>query len=155
MIQGSQHSYVTTRIGKTLDLKKVSTESMIIKTFGSEKGDHRVCDIVELKMSTMKDVCDPVQRQPITPCQHMYPYLSGHKLANSGDSTTQLQVDVLIGSDHYWSLITGRVMKGPSGPTAVETKLRWVLSGPVEGDELEGTVVNLVTAHCAQSTHSL
>ena len=43
-------------------------------------------------------------------------------------------------------------MKGPKGPTAVETKLEWVLSGPVEGEIREGTTVNLVTT---RSTHSL
>ena len=54
---------------------------MVIKTFGSDKGHHRACDIVELKLLTrdgglltlsavvVPHICDPVQTQPITPCK--------------------------------------------------------------------------------------
>ena len=161
---GSQRSYVTTRVREALKLRKVRSESMIIKTFGSDKGDHRACDIVELKMLTkdydsltistivVPHICDPVQMQPISPCKDVYQYLSNLELADSGDSATELQIDILIGSDHYWKLVTGRVVKGPGGPTAIETKIGWVLSGPVEGGIQETTMVNFVTT---RSTHSL
>jgi len=33
----------------------------------------------------------------------------------------ELQIDTLIGSDHYWQLVTGRVVRGESGPTAIHT----------------------------------
>ena len=163
---GSQRLYVSARVQEALNLRRVRSESMIIKTFGSNnKGDHRACDIVELKVSTkngdsltvstvvVPHICDPVQTQPITPCKDVYQHLSNLDLADSGDSATELQIDVLIGSDHYWRLVTGRVVKGPKGPTAVETKLGWVLSGPAEGEIQENTAVNLVTT--TQSTHSL
>ena len=106
---GSQRSYVTTRVREALNLKRIRAESMIIKTFGSVRGDHRVCDIVELKMTTkagsplivstvvVPHVCDPVQAQPITACQDMYAHLSGLELADSGDNAAELQIDVLIG----------------------------------------------------------
>ena len=119
---------------------------MIIKTFGSDKGDHRACDIVELKMSTrdgdsltisavvVPHICDPVQMQPISPCKAVYQHLSNLKLADSGDSATELQIDILTGSDHYWRLVTGRVVKESSGPTAVKTKLDGsCLAQPKEG----------------------
>ena len=31
----------------------------------------------------------------------------------------------------YWQLVTGRVVLGEHGPTAIQTKLGWVLSGPL------------------------
>ena len=40
-----------------------------------------------------------------------------------------MEVDVLIGSDHYWELATGEVRRGDSGPVAIKTRLGWVLSG--------------------------
>lgn len=44
-----------------------------------------------------------------------------------------LEVDVLIGSDYYWYLVTGSVVpKEYGGPTAIHTKLEWVLSGSLE-----------------------
>ena len=42
------------------------------------------------------------------------------------------EVDILIGYDQYWNVVTGEVRKGTSGPTAINTILGWVLSGPVE-----------------------
>ena len=42
-------------------------------------------------------------------------------------------MDVLIGSDYYWYLVTGAVVpKEYGGPTAIHTKLEWVLSGLLE-----------------------
>ena len=41
-----------------------------------------------------------------------------------------MPVDVLIGSDYYWELVTGNVCRGVGGPAVIHTKLGWVLSGP-------------------------
>lgn len=41
-----------------------------------------------------------------------------------------MPVDVLIGSDYYWALVKGSICRGASGPTAIHTKLGWMLSGP-------------------------
>ena len=38
---------------------------------------------------------------------------------------------MLVGSDHYWRIVTGRTRRGTSGPVAIEMKMGWVLSGPV------------------------
>lgn len=76
----------------------------------------------------------------------MYEHLSGLELADSGDATAILEIDLLIGSDHYWKLVTSRVVKGTGGPTAIEARLGRVLSGPAEGLQ-EDTVINLVSTH--------
>ena len=55
---------------------------------------------------------------------------------------------MLIGSDSYWSLVTGQVIRGDSGPTAIHTKVGWILSGPANHLEV---AVNLALA----STHTL
>ncbi len=46
------------------------------------------------------------------------------------EETSSLEVDVLIGCDLYWELITGNIRCGDSGPVAIQTRLGWVLSGP-------------------------
>ena len=63
----------------------------------------------------------------------------GLELADSADSDDVLEVDVLIGSDWYWNLVTGRVIRGKSGPIAIHTKVGWILSGPATNP----TTVNL------------
>ena len=65
------------------------------------------------------------------------------------DGTSSLEV---IGSDYYWSLVTGEVCRGNSGPIAIHTKLGWVLSGPTSLRDFITTHVlrycNLNQNHC-------
>ena len=75
-----------------------------------------------------------------------YPHHSGLELADFSHGNEDLEVDVLIKSDHYWKLVTGEMVRGASGPTAVQTRLGWVLSGPAEG-LTQRHAVNLATTH--------
>lgn len=122
---GSQRSYVTTHVREKLSLRRIRSESMIIKTFGSDKEDKRTCDVVELGILTklgtpqrltvvvVPHICDPVHAQPISAAKQMYKHISGLDLADSAEATGKLEIDVLIGSDQYWGLVTGRVGQQP------------------------------------------
>ena len=61
-----------------------------------------------------------------------------------------MKVDMLIGSDIYWDLVTGETIRGQSGPVAVNTRLGWVLSGPAEPDGQQDPTVSLMTTHTLQ-----
>ena len=74
-------------------------------------------------------------------------HLATLDLADYADGDTSLEVDMLIGSDYYWHLVTGGVSRGTHGPVAVHTKLGWVLSGPASSAELTQSATNLVTTH--------
>ena len=53
--------------------------------------------------------------------QSSFDHLSGLKLADSGHEG---QIDILVGSDWYWELVTSKVKVGNSGePVGVKTKL--------------------------------
>jgi hypothetical protein len=155
---GSQRSYVTSRAREVLQLKRVRSESMSIKTFGSTTGDRQVRDVVQLKVLTKNSdplilatvvvphICDPIRAPPIT-ATGAHEHLNGLELADSDYLGGELEIDVLVGSDHYWEVVTGRIIRGTSGPAAVETKLGWVLSGPVEGIAQETTAINFVSTH--------
>ena len=41
-------------------------------------------------------------------------------------------IDILVGSDYYWSIVTGEVIKAKTGLVAVNSKLGWLLSGPTD-----------------------
>lgn len=70
-------------------------------------------------------------------------------MADPTEANENLEVNVLIGSDIYWNLVTGRVARGGSGPIAIHSKVGWILSGPVSQHDVS---VNL----CATAnTHSL
>ena len=68
------------------------------------------------------------------------------ELANSADASDALEIDVLVGLDLYWMLVTGRIIRGHSGPTAIHNKVEWVLSGPVDPQDVTVNL-SLVSAH--------
>ena len=61
----------------------------------------------------------------------LHTYVSGLDLADHCCDDQQLDMDILIGCDHYWRLVTSQVICKGDGPTAVHTRLEWVLSGLV------------------------
>ena len=164
---GSQRTYVTKQVQNTLSLKPLRTETVIIKTFGSKQGSTQTCDVVEFSIKA-KDgamiyvtalvvpiVCDPVCHQPVSLTQRTYDYLSGLDLADSSTSGAELDIDVLIGSDYYWTLVTGRILRNQDGPTAIHTRLGWILPGPtVASDVMDqtDTIVNLISSHSLLSS---
>ena len=62
------------------------------------------------------------------------PHLRGLTLAHPVSAQTHLNISVLIGADFYWSFVGDHVVRGNTGPTAVESKLGYLLSGPVSLD---------------------
>ncbi|XP_015780536.1 PREDICTED: uncharacterized protein LOC107358452 [Acropora digitifera] len=162
----SQRSYVTERICDTLNLPVPHSESLISNPFGSNTGIHQQCKVVNLCMGTMGSddvtlsaICVPVissQAQGQCPRQAMssYSHLAGLTLAD--DCEVEANIDTLVGADQYWNFVTGRLIRGDSGPTAILTKLGWVLSGPVHYQVPSSTTVNLTSTHvlkCQVSNH--
>ena len=47
------------------------------------------------------------------------------------------EVDMLIGSNFYWSFVTGDVVKSSERPVAVGSKLGWLLSGPIDSHKTD------------------
>ena len=92
-------------------------------------------------------ICEPLVGQPIDMCINQKPHLKGFELADWTDKGSKLEVDILIGSDYYWDLVTGVVSKSTGGPTAIYTKLGWVLSGAVMVGNSDQCSMNLVTTH--------
>ena len=70
-----------------------------------------------------------MKKQPLNYVQNL-PEFVELNFADTGD--TGNEIDLLIGSDFYWSLVTGNVKPlEKSSLIAIETKLGWVFSGPV------------------------
>ena len=152
---GSQGAYITKQVQRTLSLKLLHTEIMVIKTFGANK---KTCyvelgviakngEMLTLTTLVVPAIYSPICCQPISLVQNSYKHLSSIKLADSADSGENLEINILIGAGHYWSLVTGRVLKGKTGPTAIQVRLGQVLSGPIETIDQGDSVVNLVVTH--------
>lgn len=154
---GSQQSYITERLQAELALQTKGEQSMVIVTFGSRGEKSRMCEVVDVRMQLshggMRDltvfvvpiICEALACQPITLCRDSYKHLAGLPLADPSNGLDALEVDILIGCDHYWSFITGKTKRGDDGPVGVETELGWVLSGPVGPVPYAETQTTLVT----------
>ena len=141
---GSQWSNLTKHVMEALSIKADGVAAMLIKTIGTDREQKRDCDEVKLGMK-MKDggclemsllavplICKPLTAQPTIQALENCEHLEGIELADPSCSDEDLKIDVLIGSDHYWKLVTGGVIRGLKGPTALQTRVGWVLSGPLE-----------------------
>lgn len=60
-----------------------------------------------------------------------YSHLKGLTLADGG-TDSQETIDILIGSNFYWNIVTGEVRRGEDGPVAVNSKFGWLLSDPIQ-----------------------
>ena len=81
-------------------------------------------DDLLLRLLTTPVICEPITCAAVKASIRNYEHL---QTAREGEL---IEFDVLIGLDHYWDIITGETIRGASGPTAVYTKLGWILSGP-------------------------
>ena len=57
-----------------------------------------------------------------------------------------MPIDILIGLDYYWQIVTSEVVKGRKGPTAVY-RLGSVISGPTGISDQCTSSVNVITSH--------
>ena len=154
---GSQKSYVSQRVQNILRLKTIEHETLSILTFGTTQASPRTLEKIQLNLSNVSTnenvavdalaipyICAPITEQPITFAKNKYAHLQRLQLADSGDS--KLEIDVLIGADNYWKFFTGEISNGPpSTPTASNSKLGWVLSGPVPPESNQNTTNATVT----------
>ena len=161
----SQRTYVTSHMRESMHLPVKRTETLSIKTFGSTEGQDTVYEAVELGLITKNGeslkltalvvpfICNPLTSQPINQSRDHYNHLVGLELVDSANLGDVLEVDVLIGSDLYWSLATGRVRRGRSGPVAIHTKVGWILSGPTDRQETSTTLMLTATHALKIDTH--
>ena len=157
MDTGSQRSYVTDRVREQLALTAAGKQRMTIMTFGATQGGKQVCEYVKvglmlrngqcqsLTLFSVPTICEPLASHALVDCRETYPHLAGLEFADVPGGTQELHVDILIGSDHCWDLITGRVQRGTDGPVAIDTKLGWVLSGPISVSCQTHTSLSLVS----------
>ena len=156
---GSQRSYITERVQKQLSLQTERFQRLSIATFGASRGETQTSSVVkvglelkdgsllELSLLVMPIICEPLTGQPIASSVDMYPHLATLNLADDSTGDSTMEIDILIGSDYYWELVTGETCRGSNGPIAIHTRLGWVLSGPTSSGMATQSSVNLITTH--------
>ena len=157
----SQKSYITTRLRDRLNLHSVTSNKVLIKEFGNDKGTLRSCDSVQLAIKGADNltvyinafvvplICSPLSNQVINVAQDMYPHLRNLPLADCGDGSVDLEVDVMIGAGYVHNFLLDYVVRGeqPLSPVAILTRFGFVLSGPVQIPAHNTCSSNVTVAH--------
>ena len=145
---GSQKSYISDELRSALNLKKIGSRQVKVSRFMDADNQNvliRDCNVVQLRVHgvenedviltaySVPNICPPPDSQSISFCKTEFMHLADIQLADEiidepfrGDS-----IDILVGLDSYWSFFSEEFRRGISGPVAWNSKLGWVLSGPV------------------------
>lgn len=136
---GSRRSYITDSLRSRLQLKSLHAERLNLNTFGESRFKTQSCDVVNLQLRksehgdpvTISALTFPVFCSPLpAKVNTSYAHLDGLELADEPNSSGS-SIELLIGSEYYWNFVTGETKRGKEGPIAVNSKLGWLLSGPV------------------------
>ena len=119
------------QVAKGLSLTSEDEKSLTIMTIGSKREQTHVCNLVrlglptkdeiskQLMLFTVPTICEPIAGQPISICCNDFDHLAGLELTDYSDGNESQEIDILIGSDQYWELVTGETRHGDSGPVAI------------------------------------
>lgn len=150
---GSEASYVTTKCFESLSLPHKKS-NIVISGF-SNVTVTKVTGVTELRIRAHNDhnatytlktlivphiTCDLPKQQVPTDILENYKHLS---LADP-EFGTPGPIDVLIGADIYFKLLTGHIISNKDFPCAVGTKLGWLISGSLPSQP-NTTIHSLVT----------
>ena len=149
--EGAQRSFISAEMAAKLNLKPTTTQGLALASFGSTNTSYQELGAVTVEIETIAgdripisvlvipSIAAPIQSSINTSVRNM-PYLQGLNLANPVTSDHKFEISILIGTDYYWSFIQDHIVRG-EGPTAQQSKLGYLLSGPV-----------LSSLHCASSS---
>ena len=160
--KGSQLSYCTSRIRENLKLDTIYKDVMETNTFGTAESKITTSDVVNLQINkagfqkeitvhVSDHICNPLPSFKIS--RRQLNELKGITLASSKSKEAGThEIDLLIGSDLYWSFVENETLKTSWGAGAVKTKLGWLLSGPMSNiNPSTNTNVHFTTAKIIKS----
>ena len=142
----SQHFFLAKGLTDCLQVQPHDTVELPLSTFGADTSHtgkfnvatinlHSSCGhiipLTVLIVPTIAALVHTVDQQSIT----NLPYLNGLCLAHLISSAERLLITLLIGADQYWKIAEDYVIRG-NGPTAVGSKLGYLLSGPLDTSTL-------------------
>ena len=150
---GSQRMYITECLRDKLNLKPIGREQLHLNTFGDRNFSAHCCDVVHLCLHKPGSncligifvLCFPVICSSLPSAVDLVdcPHLEGLELANQCKGSRDA-IDMLVGLDFYWTIVTGNIKHDSRGPVAISSKLGWLLSGPASVYVTDNTSSHLI-----------
>lgn len=161
--EGAQRSFVTEKMADILELKRTGSETLQISGFGENAQKTRSLDTATINIQTETEaiplnvlivpkIAAPIYTYKLT--SRNSAHLLGLKLAHPFMEEGRFEISVLVGADYYWNIFQDNVVRG-NGPTAVQSKLGYLLSGPARGyasipskpTPTSTSMMNVLTSH--------
>ena len=138
--EGAQRSFITQTLADQLRSTSYGKETLCISSFGGETTSKSQIDIVRVVLETIlgdvniSALVVPTIAAPlhnfVNSDVRKLPHLQGLKLAHPVGTPEKFDISLLIGADHYWQVVGNHIVRG-KGPTAMQSKLGYLLSGPL------------------------
>lgn len=143
---GADRTYVSCKFVKELCPKWAGSVDLKYSVFGGGHSSTLTRNVYEFDVSGMNElktnvtlravevpvICAPLSRPNLN--EHVLSKFGEMELADQLVSSDCVEIDVLVGMDHYWQLVKGNVRRIPnSNLVAQETIFGWVLSGAFDG----------------------
>ena len=154
---GSQRSFLSSSVVSMCeDVEKKEKEWLMVSGFGEREAKEMYCYVHNLEVESIKGgervkleatevplISRGLKNKHIERVQADYAHLRGLWFSDVSEREV-LEVHLLIGSDYLWSFQMNNIVRGKSEePVAIETKLGYVLSGPMKGVAKEELLANL------------
>ena len=110
---------------------------MEIKTFGLAESLKQPCNLVSKNIITRDNrslritalvvlhICDAICSQHSRVVLRQYPHLM-HLNLPDGEEKGGITVDLLIGADHNWSMVSRQLLRREMNPITIDTRVGWV-----------------------------
>ena len=139
--EGAQCSFISIDMVKELGISPTSTTDISLASFGSASSLHQKLGVTTVEIETVTGELIPISALIVptiaAPIQNavpisvsIMPHLRGLKLAHPVTSNKTFTISLLIGTDYYWKFVQDTIIRG-DGPIAQESKLGYLLSGPL------------------------
>ena len=156
--EGSQRSFLTQELANLLSLKPYKREYISLATFGVSQPHQKSMavatvyiksqseDLIQISLLIVPTIAVPLKIS-VTSRVRTLPHLQGLQLAHPVNTDGHFNISLLIRSNLYWDIVEDHIIQG-NGPTATNSKIGYLLSGPISHTQS----LNVVTSSLHVST---
>lgn len=156
--EGAQSSFITESLADELQLPRTGSDVINLASFGATTKSVRRLDTatvylisdngekISLDVLVVPTIAVPLKN--LNQSVDTLPYLKGLKLAHPISDHENFDITLLIGADFYWNVVQNRIIRG-NGPTAVSSKIGYLLSGPIStpsAEHRDNYMLNVLTS---------
>ena len=140
--EGAQQSFISQALADQLNICVQGSVTTTISSFGGASTLStlpstnielitKTGEEITLSVLIVPKIATPLKMQSLLhQSVQSFAYLQELDLAHPFTHTSDFEITLLIGADFYWTIVQNEVIRG-NGPTAVQSKLGYLLSGPL------------------------